>query len=213
MARARALRGSTNPGGKVRKFIAGATMAAVATFGFAGFAPTAQADTNLVPEEHQLWKLVSDLRGSKGLNGVNVNDRLFESARNWTAQMARNGGISHNPNLRNEGPDGWRKLGENVASGYSIQQIHDALVASPAHYANLTDGSFTHMGLGVVYVGDKIYVTQTFATLDTAPAPQVAATNSEHNSQPKVTKAKASKKCKARCSRSTRRSTRSRSRR
>ena len=57
----------------------------------------------------------------------------------------------------------WSTVGENIAYGWSVQSMHDALVASSGHYANLTSSSFTHVGIGVwIEDGGKIWTTHVF---------------------------------------------------
>jgi hypothetical protein len=90
--------------------------------------------------------------------------------------MAAAGAISHNMNLPNQVSGPWTKLGENVGTGWTVQSIQDAFVASPHHYENLVDPVFNYVGIGVVDSGGKIYVTVDFMQLNNtsaaaAPAP------------------------------------------
>lgn len=67
---------------------------------------------------------------------------------------------------------------ENVARGYDAREIHEGLLASPGHRANLLNPEVTHVGVGVAREvdGPAWLVTQLFAelprTLD--PAAEVA---------------------------------------
>jgi uncharacterized protein YkwD len=57
----------------------------------------------------------------------------------------------------------WSIVGENIAVGYSASSLFDALAASPGHYANMTNGSFTHLGVGVWVAADgRIWTTHVF---------------------------------------------------
>ena len=102
------------------------------------------------------------LRVSRGLAPLVVDARLNDVARAWSSNMAALNVMSHNPLLSVQAPSGWRALGENVGYGPSVQSIHDALVASPPHFANMTDGKFNTVGIGVVWAGPKLWVTQVF---------------------------------------------------
>jgi len=113
------------------------------------------------------------LRTSRGLAPLVVDARLRDVARNWSSAMATVNVMSHNPLLSTQVPSGWRALGENVGYGPGVQSIHDALVASPPHFANMTDGKFNTVGIGVVWSGPKLWVTQVFMQ---APATFVPAT-------------------------------------
>lgn len=199
----------------MRKVFVSIIMVAVA---IAAYPQSAHANVAVSGDEQHLFNLVNDLRASKGLAGFSTNDRLFGSARPWTSRMADAGTISHNPNLRNEGPDGWRRLGENVAMGGSIEAIHNSLIASPAHYANLIEPSFSHIGLGVVRQGNQIFVTQTFAALPSQASAQpqgvAPAAQAQPSEQPRAAKATKAKKAgvkKAKKSRSVRKVRKARS--
>ena len=64
---------------------------------------------------------------------------------------------------------GWRKLGENIGRGPSVASIHDALVHSAPHYANMVDGAFHWVGVGVAYGGGQMYVAEVFMDGDPPP--------------------------------------------
>jgi hypothetical protein len=108
---------------------------------------------------------INALRASVGVAPVAMDSKLTGVARDWSVQMSGGTGLAHNPNLRSI-IDGitsvWRKLGENVGWGTSVAQLHDALVKSPHHYANLVDPDFHIVGIGVVVKGAEMWVTQDF---------------------------------------------------
>ena len=110
------------------------------------------------------------LRASKGLGGLSVNGTLAAKARNWAEHMAAVGAISHS-NLSDGAPPEWHRLGENVGRGPSVDSINGALVASPDHYANLTDPGFQTIGVGVVNANGTYYVAEVFMESASQPAP------------------------------------------
>ena len=114
------------------------------------------------------------LRSSKGLAPLNVNGTLTAKARAWAEHMAAVGGISHS-NLPDGAPSEWQRLGENVGRGPSVASIHDALVASPEHYKNLTDPGFQSIGVGVVNTNGTFYVSEVFMESASQPAPSASA--------------------------------------
>jgi len=125
---------------------------------------------------------VNGLRASKGLNPLQVSGELVAVARGWTDRMVSAGQISHNPNLSTAVASGWTKLGENVGVGYDVGSLMDAFIGSPAHYANLVDPAWTHIGIGVTIAGDgRMYTTHNFMALGGGapppadPAPTAAA--------------------------------------
>src|SRR6476619_6682831 len=114
------------------------------------------------------------LRASKGLPGLSVNGTLAAKARNWAEHMAASGAISHSV-LTDGVPGNWQRLGENVGRGPSVDSIHNALVASPEHYANLTDPGFQSIGVGVVNANGTYYVAEVFMESASQPAPSAPA--------------------------------------
>lgn len=108
---------------------------------------------------------INSLRASVGVGQLTMDPKLTGVARDWSAQMSGGTGLAHNPNLRSL-IDGitsvWRKLGENVGWGTGVAQLHDALVNSPHHYANLVDPDFHVVGIGVIVKGGEMWVTEDF---------------------------------------------------
>jgi Cysteine-rich secretory protein family len=129
--------------------------------------------------EAQFVSRINSLRASKGLNQLAVSGDLVAMARRWTDRMVAAGQISHNPNLGTEISGGWTKMGENVGVGYDVAGLMQAFVNSPAHYANLVDPAWTHVGVGVTIASDgRMYTTHNFMALGggaPAPAPAPAA--------------------------------------
>ncbi len=121
-------------------------------------------------EEAQFVALTNQLRAQHGLQTLASYGPIVSIARNWSANMAAAGGISHNMNLPNEVSGPWTKLGENVGVGGSVEAIQTAFINSPHHYENLVDPVFNYVGIGVVDSGGRIWVTVDFMQLDNAPA-------------------------------------------
>ncbi|MDQ3945575.1 MAG: CAP domain-containing protein, partial [Actinomycetota bacterium] len=126
----------------------------------------ASADT--VSDETAFVARINELRAGKGLPGLEVHPNLTGKARGWAATMGTAGRIWHST-LSDGITADWRKLGENVGMGGSVEALHDAFVASPKHYANLVDPEFNYIGIGVVYAGGTLYVSEMFMKLATAP--------------------------------------------
>jgi len=93
----------------MRKVVFGLILA----FGVSMFPAGAQADT--VSDEASFVAKINDLRVSKGLPILVVNDNLVAKARSWAAGMAAAGRIWHST-LSDGITADWQKLGENVAA-------------------------------------------------------------------------------------------------
>ena len=135
-------------------------------------ASAASADENL------LLTLTNTVRASVGVPGLTLDSTLSNIARQWSQVMAGQNNISHNPNYKSQveanGFDNWVKTGENVGMGPTVQAIQNALVASPGHYRNMTDGDFTKVGIGIVFANNTFWITVDFLALDGSPAPAPA---------------------------------------
>src|SRR4051812_1054038 len=120
---------------------------------------SAKADPNA--DEAQFFVLVNALRARLMLKPLASDPQATNVARVWSAQMAGDGTLSHNPGLGGQISD-WRSLGENVGTGSNVAGIEAALEASPHHYENLTDPNYNYVGIGVVEAGGVMWVTQDF---------------------------------------------------
>jgi uncharacterized protein YkwD len=140
----------------------------------------ASAQTDPAAAEAEFVSRINALRATKGLGALAVHPELVEVARAWSTEMAEADEISHNPDLADQVRADWQKLGENVGVGMTVARLHDAFVKSPAHYRNLVDPDFTHVGVAVVLGRDgAIFTTHQFMKLrpakaQPAPAPTPA---------------------------------------
>jgi hypothetical protein len=137
------------------------------------FAAPAVADrANPAADEQAFVTKINQLRAEHGLRPLTVNGELTTIGRRWAGKMAAAGQISHNKNFPNEVTQDWEKLGENVGVGSNVDELHAAFVKSPAHFRNLVDKDFTHIGVGVVYAEDgSLYTSHQFMKLRASAAP------------------------------------------
>ena len=149
--------------------------------------PMAAAQADPVSDEAAFVAKINQLRGSKGLPALQVNENLVAKARTWAAGMAAAGRIWHSTLSEGVTAD-WKKLGENVGMGGSVDGLHDAFVASVHHYENLVDPAFSHVGIGIAISGKTIYVAEMFMQLmPSKAAPVLAAPITTPTSAPRVT--------------------------
>jgi hypothetical protein len=131
------------------------------------------------PASDEAWfvDLVNAARAQAGVAPLTVDAELTGLARDWAAQMAAAGKISHANPISAGVTQDWQKLGENVGKGPAVDPIMDAFIASPGHYANLMDPAFTRIGVGVVWADGVLYTTHRFMKLrggSAGPAPTTA---------------------------------------
>jgi hypothetical protein len=109
---------------------------------------------------------INGLRSSRGLATLQVDGNLSSLAQSWANHLATIGQLQHASDLSaGLAHGGWTKLGENVGVGSSVDSVFTAFVNSPAHYANLVDPSFTHVGVGVAYAGGRHFTVHRFMAL------------------------------------------------
>lgn len=160
--------------GTIRRGAAGAII--VGLLSLVAPLTTASATNGL---ESTLLTLTNTARAAAGVPAVTLDSTLSGIARQWASSMAAAGGISHNPDVKAQlnatGID-WRKSGENVGVGPTLASIHEALLASPGHFRNIVDPDFNRVGLGVVVIGNTVWLVQNFVMTrsSAAPAPTAA---------------------------------------
>ncbi len=144
-----------------------ATVAAVAgaltlSVGITAFVPVSVATATDTASEASLVDAVNSARVARGRAPLGVHPVLVAKARNWAAHLAAQRSLSHSQ-LSAGVTVSWTKLAENVGAGSSAAAVHQALMASPGHYANIVDPAFRWIGIGVVRGADGVlYVAQEF---------------------------------------------------
>jgi hypothetical protein len=131
----------------------------------------AQSAAPIAPEaEQEIVRLVNRERQSRGLATLVIDERLVQAARKHSQRMAATGILEHQcpgePKL--ELRLGVTEIrfdvsGENVAFAADASRAHTALMRSPGHRANILDGEYNTIGIGVVRTSTGIFVTQDFA--------------------------------------------------
>lgn len=115
---------------------------------------------------------INQIRADLSLPALEPLAELTATARQHTAEMVAAGEIFHADPISAGLTVAWVKLGENVGVGAGIGVLVDAFVASPGHYANIIDPSFTRIGVGVVWSGDSLYTTHRFLQAPADPGDQ-----------------------------------------
>ena len=134
-------------------------------------------ETTAVAEE--LLRLTNLARSQRGLTSLALNPALAQAASDHAGQMLELNYFSHSspvPGQRTtrqrvrrygENP---QKLSENIfeCTGYQLSQVAElaleSFLESPEHRANLLDPKATHLGLGVSRKGNRVLVSQVFAS-------------------------------------------------
>jgi hypothetical protein len=120
--------------------------------------------------EADLANRVNILRNQHGIGGLTTHSVLTAKAEAWAQHMADTGCLCHS-NLPDGVTVGWTKLGENIGRGPDLTSIHQALINSPLHLANMLDPAFHWIGVGIAYGNGQMYVSEVFMAGDPPPGP------------------------------------------
>ncbi|HMF89262.1 MAG TPA: CAP domain-containing protein [Candidatus Angelobacter sp.] len=122
------------------------------------------------PPEQQLFQVLNSARERNGLEKLEWNAKLAAAAQAHTEELARHGDLSHAfpgelPLEQRVGATGERfdAVAENVAAADNVDDAHLGFMHSPGHRGNILAAKYNAVGIAVVRVKDRVYVTQDFA--------------------------------------------------
>lgn len=142
-----------------------AAVLAAAALALGLLAPTATAAPGRVDAsaERQMLDMLNAERTDRGIAPLRRSDGATGVARDWSSTMQRQQRLYHRPDLRAPFTGRWTRLGENlVAGGHDPESLHDALMDSSPHRANILDRDFAWVGVGAVTTGGSLWVTFNF---------------------------------------------------
>ena len=127
-----------------------------------------QLDSSVASYEHEVVRLVNEIRQQNGLKPLTENWELSRVARYKSQDMLDNRYCSHTSPTYGSPFQmiqafglSYRTAGENIAKGYaSPQAVVDGWMNSSGHRANILNVSYTQIGIG--YVAQGNYWTQMF---------------------------------------------------
>lgn len=132
--------------------------------------PNPVATSGLTNEEQKALNLLNSDRAANGLPALRVNLRLVNLAESYAQDMINRNYFSHtNP----EGLSPFDRMsrasiqygyaGENLAINSAIDTAERAFMNSPGHRANILNGHYTQVGVGVRHAANgSVYVVQEF---------------------------------------------------
>ena len=135
----------------------------------------AAGPSSLTAQQQQLYQLVNAERARAGLPQLQWDSHLADAARLHTLKMAKTGELSHQfpgePNLGARAGDAgahFNSVAENVAYAGDVPALHNNLMHSPHHRANILSPDSNAIGIALVSRGSELYVTEDFAHLLTS---------------------------------------------
>lgn len=155
-------------------YLVGALSAVLVVVLLTSQAAPSEVGANRIAADHMLEQ-VNEVRADEGLAPLRSADDVTEVAERWSATMAADQHMRHNPAFAEE-ICCWGLATENVAwsephrlwrPGDPVERItdelHIALLNSPGHRANLLDADVDEIGIGVyVDAQGSVWITQNF---------------------------------------------------
>lgn len=119
-------------------------------------APPASGEQDPRTVERELLVLLNGARRRARLPPLEAMEALGQVARAHSREMVDAGYMGHRSPRHGDAGDRLRRAGiqsgvvlENIGRAYSAREIHDGLMASPGHRANILSPRITHVGVGV----------------------------------------------------------------
>ena len=104
------------------------------------------------------------VRTGRGLAPLTRDASLDSGANSWARELATSQVLRHSSMPQQLVGQPWSTVGENVGFGSSSAVVHDALVNSAGHLANIVGASFTRIGVGAAIDGNgRLWVVEVFA--------------------------------------------------
>ena len=102
-------------------------------------------------------------RRAIGLRSMRLDPQLTYVARRHTRKMIRHHRLFHTTQSQfDRWVTRWNYIGENVGYGGRVSTVYTAFLNSPDHYANIIGRHYSHVGVGVVRKGSRLWVTIQF---------------------------------------------------
>ncbi len=122
---------------------------------------SAGTDVEASAEANSLFTLVNQARANNGLGPLDFASDLTAVAARRASIMAESRSLTHTPDLGGQ-VCCWTWIGENVAFAGSVQSVHDVLINSAPHRANILNADADDIGVAVVKGGGEYWAAEVF---------------------------------------------------
>jgi len=109
--------------------------------------------------QQKVADLVNWSRHTNGLAALRADQLAMDRAQEWSNHMASTGQLAHRGTW--SGLGSWCAAGENVGYGQDAATVHNALMRSAPHRANIL-GRYDRIGTGYAKRNGLVWVTQIF---------------------------------------------------
>lgn len=134
------------------------------------FCAAAPAESDPSADERKLFQLLNQEREKSGLFPLQWDDHLAQSARGHAQLLAEHQSLSHQfsgePELMTRiGVTGMRldAAAENIGRARAVETLHEDLMYSPPHRANILNARYDAGGIGIVARNGMLWAVQNFA--------------------------------------------------
>jgi len=104
------------------------------------------------------------VRTSRGLAPLARDAALDSAASGWAHELATSGVLRHSTLPEQLVGKPWSTVGENIGVGPSSGVVHDALVNSASHLANIVGPNFSRIGVGAYTdATGRLWIVEVFA--------------------------------------------------
>jgi len=129
--------------------------------------PVPAPSSSLTSMEQQLIDLVNQERIARGLKPLTIDMTLVRLAKEKSHEMASTGEVAHYArskfhSILDSAGVSYKMAGENLAKAASLTRVHNGLMNSSGHRANILSSGYTHIGVGIVKYGNMYYATEIF---------------------------------------------------
>ncbi|HEU4347175.1 MAG TPA: CAP domain-containing protein [Actinoplanes sp.] len=128
----------------------------MASTALVGAAPASAVTTR----EAAMLAKINNARAAHGLRPLRLSGELTTLARTHSRQMASSTTLFHTASFSSICC--WSAIAENVGMGDSVSTVHRALMRSSSHRSNILNGRMRQVGVGIVAVNGRIWVTEIF---------------------------------------------------
>lgn len=118
---------------------------------------TEQTNVSISQQEQQMVNLVNQERAKQGLQPLKVNQELVKVARVKAKDMIDKNYFSHQSptygspfEMMSSFGIKYNTAGENLAGNQTVDAAHKALMNSEGHRANILNGNYKEIGIGIV---------------------------------------------------------------
>ena len=121
---------------------------------------TAGTTVGLTADEQRMLNLVNSERAKMGLSALRANLKVTEVARLKAGEMIAKNYFSHTSptygspfDMMKQFGVSYRYAGENLAGAPGTDIAHTNLMNSPGHRANILNGNYREVGIGIINGG------------------------------------------------------------